>query len=133
MKYQRSFLLTSLILDNQSRLVRNDQSITLPRNEPQSLPPGFVAPQNTIPNSSGEFGLDETSPALSRSSHNFTFDSCDNEATIGTSLQCTSKEFDRETFLTELRKFLSIWCKKHSDYKQKRESQFLEQIGRNFQ
>ena len=41
----------------------NDQSITSPHNEPQG-PPGFVrfvSPQNTITNSGGEFGLDETS------------------------------------------------------------------------
>ena len=36
-----------------------------------------------------------------------------------TYLLCTSQEFDRETFLTELRKFPSIWCKKHPDYKQR--------------
>ena len=105
----------NMILDNQGRLVLNDRSITLPKNEPQRSP-GFVSPQYTLANSSGEFGLDETSPALSRSSSNSTFDSGDNEATIGTSLQCTSKEFDRETFLTELWKSPSIWCKKHPDY-----------------
>ena len=104
----------NMILDNQGRLVLNGQSITPPHNEPQRCP-GFVSPQN----SSGESRLDETSPALSRSSSNSTFDSGDNEATIGTSLLCTSQEFDRETFLTELRKFPSIWCKKHPDYKQR--------------
>ena len=104
----------NMILDNQGRLVLNDQSITPPHNEPQRSP-GFVSP----PNSSGEFRLDETSPALSRSSSNSTFDSGYNEATIGTSLLCTSQGFDRETFLTELQKFPSIWCKKHPDYKQR--------------
>ena len=104
----------NMILDNQGRLVLNDKSITPPHNEPQRCP-GFVSPQN----SSGESRLDETPPALSRSSSNSTFDSGDNEATIGTSLLCTSQEFDRETFLTELRKFPSIWCKKHPDYKQR--------------
>ena len=108
----------NMILDNQGRLVLNDQSTTSPNNEPQRSP-GFVSPQYTLANSSGEFGLDETSPALSRSSSNSTFDSGDNEATIGSSLQCTSKEFYRETFLTELRKFPSILCKKHPDYKQR--------------
>ena len=106
------------ILDNQGRLVLNNQSISSPNNEPQRSP-GFVSPQYTLENSSGEVGLDETSPALSRSSSNSTLDCGDNEATIGTSLQCTSKEFDRETFLIELRKFPSIWCKKHPDYKQR--------------
>ena len=95
-----------MILDKEGRLVLNDQSITRPHNEPQRSP-GFVSPQN----SSGEFRLDETSPALSRSSSNSAFDSGDNEATIGTSLLCTSQEFDREMFLTELQKFPSIWCK----------------------
>ena len=76
---------------------------------------GFVSPQNAIANSSGEFGLKESSPALSRS----TFDSGDNEATIGISLQCISKEFDTETFVTEIRKFPSTWCKKYPDYKQR--------------
>ena len=107
-----------MILDNQDRLVLNDQCITSPPNEPQRSP-GFVSPQNTITNSSGEFGLDETSPALSRSISNSTFNSSDNEAFIGTSLQCTSKEFDGETFQAELRQFPSIWCKKHPDYKQR--------------
>ena len=73
------------ILDNQGRLVLNDQSTTSPNNEPQRSP-GFVSPQYFLANSSGEFGLDETSPALSRSSSNSTFDSGNNEATIGTSL-----------------------------------------------
>ena len=108
----------NMILDNQGRLVLSDQSITSPHNEPERSP-GFVSPQNAIANSNGEFGLEETSPALSRSSSNSTFDSGGNEATIGISLQCTSKEFDRETLLTELRKFPSIWCKKHLDYKQR--------------
>ena len=108
----------NMILGNQGRLVLNNQSISSPNSEPQRFP-GFVSPQYTLENSSCEFGLDETSPALSRSSSNSTFESGDNEATIGTSLQCTSKEFDRETFLTELRKFPSIWCKKHPDYKQR--------------
>ena len=106
----------NMILDNQGRLVLNNQSISLPNNEPQRSP-GFVSPQFTLVNSSDEFGLDETSPALSRSSSNSTFDCGDNDC--GTSLQCTSKEFDRETFLIELRKFPSIWCKKHPDYKQR--------------
>ena len=53
-----------MILDNQGRLVLSDQSITSPRNEPERSP-GFVSPQNVIANSSGEFGLEETSPALS--------------------------------------------------------------------
>ena len=49
-----------MILDNQGRLVLNDQSITSPHNEPQrSL--GFVLHQNTIATNSGEVGLDETS------------------------------------------------------------------------
>ena len=100
-----------MILDNQGRLVLNDQSITPPHNEPQRSP-GFASPQS----SSGEFRLEETLPALSRS--NSSFDSGDNEATIGFSLLCTSQEFDRETFLTELRKLSSIWCKTHTDYKQ---------------
>ena len=108
----------NMILDNQGRLVLSDQSITSPHNEPERSP-GFISPQNAIANSSGEFGLEETSPALSRSNSNSTFDSGDNEASIGISLQCKSKEFDRETFLTELRKFPSIWCKKHPDYKQR--------------
>ena len=50
----------NMLLDSQDRLVINHQSITLPRNEPQRSP-GFVSPQNTTTNSSGEFGLDETS------------------------------------------------------------------------
>ena len=62
-------------------------------NEPQRSP-GFVSPQNTVANSSGEFGLEETSPALSRSRINSTFDSGENKATIDTSLQCSSKEFN---------------------------------------
>ena len=66
----------NMILDNQGRLVLNDQSITPPHNQSQRS--GFVSPQN----SSGEFRLNETSPALSRSSSNSTFDSGDNEATI---------------------------------------------------
>ena len=103
-----------MILDNQGRLVFNDEIITPPHNEPQRSP-GFVSPQN----SSGEFRLDETSPASSRSTSNSTFDSGDNEAANGTSVLCTSQEFDRETFLTELRQFPSIWCKKHPDYKQR--------------
>ena len=47
------------ILDNHGGLVLNDQSITLPHNEPQRSP-GFILLQNTIGNNSGEFGLDET-------------------------------------------------------------------------
>ena len=47
-----------MILDNYSGLVLNDQSITLPHNEPQRSP-GFVSPQNTIGNNTGGFGLDE--------------------------------------------------------------------------
>ena len=62
---------------------------------------------NAIANSSREFGLEETSLALSRSSSNSIFDSGDNKATSAFSLQFASKEFDRETFLTELRKSLS--------------------------
>ena len=108
----------NMILDNQGRLVLSDQSITSPHNEPERSP-GFISPQNAIANSSGEFGLEETSPALSRSNSNSTFDSGDNVASIGICLQCTSKEFDRETFPTELRKFPSFWCKKHPDYKQR--------------
>ena len=88
-----------MILDNQGRLVLTDQSITSRHNESERSP-GFVSPQNAIANSSGEFGLEATSIALSRSSSNSTFDSGDNEATIGVSLQCTSKKVDRETFLT---------------------------------
>ena len=106
------------MLDNQCRLTLNDQTINSPHNEPQRSP-GFVSPQNTIANSSGEFGLDETGPALSRSSSNSSFYSGDNKATIDTSLQCTSKQFDRETFLTELWKFPFIWCKNHPDHKQR--------------
>ena len=87
----------SMILDNQGRLVLNVQLITPPHNEPQRCP-GFLSPQN----SSGESRLDKTSPALSRSSSNSTFNSGDNEAAIATSLLCTSQEFDRETFLIEL-------------------------------
>ena len=75
----------------------------------------YVSPQNTIANSSGEFRLDDALSVLSKSSSNSTFDSGDNEATIGTSLQCRLKVFDRETFLTELRKFPSIWCRKYPD------------------
>ena len=108
----------NMILDNQVRLVLSDQNITSPHNEPERSP-GFVSQQNATTNSSGEFGLEETSTALSRSNSNSTFDCGDNEASIGISLQCTSKEFDRETFFTELRKFSSIWCKKHPDYKQR--------------
>ena len=93
-----------MILDNQGRLVLSDESILSPHNEPERSH-GFV--------------LEETLPALSRSSSNSTFDSGNSETTIGISLQCTSKEFARETFLTELRKFPSIWCKKHPDYKQR--------------
>ena len=64
----------------------SDQSITSPNHETErSL--GFVSPQNAIANSSDEFGLEETSPALSRSNSNSTFDSGDNEASIGISLQ----------------------------------------------
>ena len=108
----------NMILDNQGRLVLSDQSITSPNHETErSL--GFVSPQNAIANSSDEFGLEETSPALSRSNSNSTFDSGDNEASIGISLQWTSKEFDRETFLTDSWKFPSIWCKKHPGYKQR--------------
>ena len=107
-----------MILDNQGRLVLSDQSILSPHNEPERSH-GFVSPQNAIANSSGEFGLEDTLPALSRSSSNSSFDSGDGETTIGISLQCTSKEFDRETFLTELRNFPSIWCKNHPDYKQR--------------
>ena len=54
----------NMILANQGRLVLSGQSITSPRNEPERSP-GFVSPQNVIANSSGEFGLEETSPALS--------------------------------------------------------------------
>ena len=54
----------NMILDNQGRLVLSDQSITSPSNQPERSP-GFVSPQNVIANSSGEFGLEETSPALS--------------------------------------------------------------------
>ena len=74
----------NMILDNQGRLVLSDQSITSPHNEPERSP-GFISPQNAIANSSGEFGLEETSPALSRSNSNSTFDSGDNEASIGIS------------------------------------------------
>ena len=49
-----------MILDKKGRLVLNDQSITSPHNKPQRLL-GFLSPQNTIANSFGEFGLDETS------------------------------------------------------------------------
>ena len=110
----------NMILDNECRLVINDQSITSPHNEPQRSP-GFASPENTIAmaNNSGEFKLDGTSPASSRLSSNSSFDSGDNEATIGFSLQCTSKEFNREMFLTELRQFSSIWGKKYPDYKQR--------------
>ena len=103
-----------MILDNQGRLIRNEQSITSPHNEPQ-WSHGFLSPQNTIANSSDDFGLDETSPSSSKPSSNSAFDSRDKEATTGTSLQCTSKEFDRETFLTELRKFASVRGKNHPD------------------
>ena len=106
-----------MILDYQGRLVLSDQSILLPHNEPETSH-GFVSPKNDIANSSGEFGLEKTLP-ISRSISNSTFDSGDNERTIGISLKCTSKECDRGTFLTELRKFPSIWCKKHPDYKQR--------------
>ena len=54
----------NMILDNQGRLVFSDQSITSRRNEPERSP-GFVSPQNVIATRSGEFGLEETSPALS--------------------------------------------------------------------
>ena len=74
-----------------------------PHSEPERSP-GFVSPQNAIANSKREFGLEETSLALSRSSSNSTFHSGDHKATIGISLQFASKEFDRETFLNELRK-----------------------------
>ena len=87
----------NMILGNQGGLVLNNQSISSPNNEPQRSP-GFVSPQYTLENSSCEFGLDETSPALSRSSSNSTFDSGDNEATIGTSLQCTSKSLTGKRF-----------------------------------
>ena len=107
-----------MILDNQGKLVLSDQNITSPHNEPERSP-GFVSTQNATTNSSGEFGLEETSPALSRSNSNSTFDSGDNEASIGISLQCTSKEFDRETFFIELQKVSSICCKKHPDYEQR--------------
>ena len=50
----------NMLLDNQDRLAINHHSITSPHNEPQRSP-GFVSPQNIIANSSGEFGLDETS------------------------------------------------------------------------
>ena len=96
----------NMILDNQGRLVLSDQCITSPHSEPERSP-GFAPPQNAIANSSREFGLEETSLALSRSSSNSTFDSGDNKATSAFSLQFSSKEFDRETFLTELRKSLS--------------------------
>ena len=49
-----------MILDKEGRLVLNDQGITSPHNKPQRLL-GFLSPQNTIANSFGEFGLDETS------------------------------------------------------------------------
>ena len=112
-KISKELLVNTLkmILDNQSRLALNDQGITSPHNEPQKSF-GFVSLHNTVAaNNSGEFGLDETSLALSTPSSNAKFDSGDNEATIGTSLQWTSKEFDRETFLTGLRKFSSIGVK----------------------
>ena len=51
----------NMILHNQGRLVLSDQSITSPQNEPERSP-GFVSPQNATTNSSGEFGLEETSP-----------------------------------------------------------------------
>ena len=108
----------NMILGNQGKLVLSDQNITLPHNEPERSP-GFVSTQNATTNSSGEFGLEETSPALSRSNSNSTFDCGDNEASIGISLQCTSKEFDRETFFIELQKVSSICCKKHPDYEQR--------------
>ena len=108
----------NMILDNQGKLVLSDQNITSPHNEPERSP-GFVSTQNATTNSSGEFGLEETSPALSRSNSNSTFDCGDNEASIGISLQCTSKEFDRETFFIELQKVSSICCKKHPDYEQR--------------
>ena len=90
-----------------------DQCITLPHNEPERSP-GFVSPPNAIANSSGEFGLEETSPGLPRLSSDSTFDFGENKATIGISQHCTSKEFYRETFLTELRTFPSISRKKTS-------------------
>ena len=108
----------NMILDNQGKLVLSDQNITSPHNKPERSP-GFVSTQNATTNSSGEFGLEETSPALSRSNSNSTFDCGDNEASIGISLQCTSKEFDRETFFIELQKVSSICCKKHPDYEQR--------------
>ena len=105
-----------------------------PRHTMNQRSPGFVSPKNAIANSSGVFGLEETSPVSSRSSSNSTFDSGDNETTIGISLQCTSKEFDTETFLTELRKFPSIWCKKHPDYKQRNvKVNAWKKISSNFQ
>ena len=75
----------NMILDNQVRLVLSDQNITSPHNEPERSP-GFVTQQNATTNSSGEFGLEETSTALSRSNSNSTFDCGDNEASIGISL-----------------------------------------------
>ena len=50
----------NMTLDNQGRLVLNDQSITLPHIKLQRSPE-FVSPHNTIANSRGEFGLDENS------------------------------------------------------------------------
>ena len=47
------------MLDNQRRLVLNDQSITLSHNEPQRSPE-FVSSQNTIATNSSEFGPRET-------------------------------------------------------------------------
>ena len=66
-----------MILDNQGSLVLNDQSILSPHNKPERSH-GFVSPQNDIAYSRGEFGSEETLPALSRSSSNSTFDSGDN-------------------------------------------------------
>ena len=112
-KISKEILVNTLkmILDNQSRLALNDQGIISPHNELQKSF-GFVSLHNTVAvNNSGEFGLEETSLALSTPSSNAKLDSGDNEATIGTSLQWTSKEFDRETFLTGLPKFSSIGVK----------------------
>ena len=86
----------------------NEQSISSPHKETQRSPQFFLTSKYLATNSS-RFKTVKTLPALTKSSNNSTFDFGDNEATTSTSLQCTSKEFDRETFLTELQKFPSFF------------------------
>ena len=98
----------NMILDKQGRIVLNEQSISSPHKETQRSPQFFSTSKYLATNTS-QFKTIKTLPAWTKSSNNSTFDFGDNEATTSTSLQCTSKKFDRETFLTELQKFPSFF------------------------